>query len=191
MIRRIETAPIGTKQGAMSAQANTELEQSLQQQRVQILTSLRNRPATGRLVVNLSMDVSKWENTPADLQLRAGDTLVIPKRPNFVTVTGQVYNPIAISYVPGKDYSWYLRAGGGVTEFGSKKNIYILRADGSVVPIKHGWLTSNSTTVRMRPGDTVFVPEKIFGGSPIFQNILGVAQIITAATTPLALSGVL
>jgi protein involved in polysaccharide export with SLBB domain len=175
----------------MSAQATAELEQSLQQQRIQILTALRNRPASGRLVVNISGDISKWENTPADIQLRAGDTLVIPKRPNFVSVAGQVYNPIAISYVPGKDYSWYLRAGGGVTEFGSKKDIYVLRADGSVVPIKHSWLSGSSTSIRIRPGDTVFVPEKIFGGSPIFQNILGIAQIITAAATPLALSGAL
>jgi hypothetical protein len=143
------------------------------------------------MVINISSDISKWENTPADIQLRAGDTLVIPKRPNFVIVTGQVYNPIAISYVPGKDYSWYLRAAGGVTQFGNKKDIYILRADGSVVPTRHDWLSNNPTSLHMRPGDSVFVPERIYGGSAIFQNILGVAQIITAAATPLALSGAL
>lgn len=191
MIRRIETAPLEVKQGAMSAQATADLQQSLNQQRTEVLIALRNRPASGRLVVNISEDISKWENTPADIQLRAGDTLVIPKRPNFVSIAGQVYNPIAISYVPGKDYSWYLRGAGGVTEYGNKKDVYILRADGSVVPTKHGWLSSDTTSLRMRPGDTVFVPEKIFGGSPLFQNILGIAQIITAAATPLALSGVL
>jgi protein involved in polysaccharide export with SLBB domain len=191
MIRRIETAPLEVKQGAMSAQATADLQQSLNQQRTQVLIALRNRPASGRLVVNISGDISKWENTPADIQLRAGDTLVIPKRPNFVSVAGQVYNPIAISYVPGKDYSWYLRGAGGVTEYGNKKDVYILRADGSVVPTKRDWLSSNTASHRMRPGDTVFVPERIYGGSPIFQNILGIAQIITAAATPLALSGAL
>jgi hypothetical protein len=43
----------------------------------------------------------------------------------------------------------------------------------------------------MQPGDTIFVPEKIIGGSPVWQNILGMAQIMSAATLPLAIGGVL
>jgi len=189
MIRRVETAPIEVKQGAQTTQATADLQQSLQQQRTQILVALRNQPPAGRLVINISSDISKWENTPADILVRTGDTIFIPKQPNFIVVTGQVYNPIAISYVPGKDYSWYLRSAGGVTQYGNKKDIYILRADGSVVPTKHDWFGSNPTSVRMRPGDSVFVPEKIYGGSPIFQNILGIAQIATAAAIPIALAG--
>ena len=85
-------------------------------------------------MINISSDISRWENTPADIELRAGDTLLIPKRPDFVVVSGQVYNPVAISYVPGKDLSWYLRKSGGATPNGDKKQIYVLHADGSVVP---------------------------------------------------------
>jgi hypothetical protein len=43
--------------------------------------------------------------------------------------------------------------------------------------------------LKLRPGDTVFVPEKILGASPIWQNIIGMAQIMTAAALPLAISG--
>jgi protein involved in polysaccharide export with SLBB domain len=191
MIQRIETTPVDFKPGAMSEQAQSSMQQSLQQQRAQILTALRNRPASGRLVINISPDIGKWENTSADIEMRAGDTLVIPKRPNFVMVSGQVYNPTAISYVPGRDVGWYLRKAGGATPYGNKKYIYVLRADGSVVAHGNSWTGGNLMNLRLRPGDSVFVPEKIIGGSPVWQNILGMAQIMSAATLPLAISGVL
>jgi hypothetical protein len=74
---------------------------------------------------------------------------------------------------------------------GNKKDIYVLRADGSVVPRGHGWFNNNFMDLRMRPGDTIFVPEKIVGGSQVWQSILGGAQVISAAAIPLAVSGVL
>jgi protein involved in polysaccharide export with SLBB domain len=191
MIQRIETTPVSFRPGAMSTQDQTATQQSLQQQREQVLTALRSRPASGRLVISISPDISKWENTPADIEMRAGDTLVIPKRPNFVMVSGQVYNPTAISYVPGRELGWYLRKAGGATPSGKIKDIYVIRADGSAVPHEHGWMSGSLMSLKMRPGDTVFVPEKIMGASPVWQNILGMAQIMSASILPLAAGGVI
>jgi protein involved in polysaccharide export with SLBB domain len=193
MILRIESTPVAVNQGAMGTQGATEMQQSLQMQRQEVLTSLRNRPASGRLVINISTDISKWENTPADIELRAEDTLYIPKRPNFVIVSGQVYNPVAISYVPRRDLGWYLERAGGATRTGDKKHIYVLRADGSVIVPQEAesiWMGGSFRNFRMQPGDTIFVPEKIVGGSPVWQNIIGVAQIMSATALPLAIAGV-
>jgi protein involved in polysaccharide export with SLBB domain len=173
----------------MSTQDQANTQQSLQQQRDQVLTTLRSRPASGRMVITISEDISQWENTSADIELRAGDTLVIPKRPNFVMVSGQVYNPIAISYVPGRHVEWYLRKAGGATPSGNKKDIYVLRADGSIVPHGSIWTGNNLMNLRLRPGDSVFVPEKIIGGSQVWQNIMGAAQIMSAAALPIAMVG--
>jgi protein involved in polysaccharide export with SLBB domain len=189
MIQRIETTPISFKPGAMSTQDQATTQQSLQQQRDQVLTTLRSRPASGRMVINISEDISKWENTSADIELRAGDTLVIPKRPNFVMVSGQVYNPVAISYVPGRDVGWYLRKAGGATPYGNKKYIYVLRADGSIVPHGSIWTGNNLMNLRLRPGDSVFIPEKIVGGSQVWQNVMGAAQIMSTAALPIAIAG--
>jgi len=189
MIQRIETTPVSFKPGAMSTQDQATTQQSLQQQRDQVLTTLRSRPASGRMVINISEDISKWENTSADIELRAGDSLVIPKRPNFVMVSGQVYNPIAISYVPGRDVDWYLRKAGGATPYGNKKYIYVLRADGSIVPHGSIWTGNNLMNLRLRPGDSVFVPEKIVGGSQVWQNVMGAAQIMSTAALPIAIAG--
>jgi hypothetical protein len=43
--------------------------------------------------------------------------------------------------------------------------------------------------LKLRPGDTVFVPEKITGGSQVWQNILGMAQIMSSAALPIAIAG--
>jgi protein involved in polysaccharide export with SLBB domain len=191
MIQRIETTPINMKPVSATGQDQTA---ALQQQRDQVLTALRSHPASGRLVINISSDIGKWENTPADIELRAGDTLVIPKRPNFVMVSGQVYNATAISYVPGRDAGWYLRKAGGPTPYGNKKLIYVLRADGSVVVQREAetiWMGRNLMDLRMQPGDTIVVPEKIMGGSQIWQNIMGAAMIASTVASPLAFAGVL
>lgn len=189
MILRIETTPMQTKTPILQTASDTQ--QTMEAQRDEILKALRSRPANGRLVIDISSDISKWENTPADIQLRAGDALFIPKRPNFVMISGQVYNPVAISYVPRKDLQWYLEKSGGATRAGDKKHIYVLRADGSIiVPRKSGtiWMGGGFRDVRMEPGDTIFVPEKIIGGSPAWQNIIGASQIMSAVSIPLAVT---
>ena len=189
MIRQIEDTPAQVKQGAIGVETAANIQQSLNAQRQEILASLRSHPASGRLIINISSDVSRWANTPDDIEMRSGDTLFIPKRPNFVVVSGQVYNPAAISYVPGKDLIWYLRKAGGATPTGDKKQIYVLHADGSVVPRETNWISDNFMNLRLRPGDTIFVPERILGASTVWQNIAAVAQAMAAAALPIAIAG--
>jgi protein involved in polysaccharide export with SLBB domain len=191
MILRIESTPADVQQGVTNTQDQTGLAAALQLQRQQVLANLRNHPASGRMVINISEDMSKWENTSADVELRAGDTLVIPKRPSFVLVSGQVYNAVSISYFPGRDVGWYLAKAGGPTPSGDKKHIYVLRADGSVVAHGGGWDRGSVMNIRMRPGDTIYVPDKPIGGSQVWRNIIATAQVFTAAALPLAAAGTL
>ncbi len=93
---------------------------TLQQWRA-TLEQLENLPPDGRLVIHISRNIRRWANTPADLEIRAGDTLFIPKTPNYVMVNGQVYNPTAIAYRPGKSAGWYLRQAGGPTNMAGRK----------------------------------------------------------------------
>jgi len=189
LIRRIESTPITVKPGTDNEQSQQSTMQSMQSQRDQIVAQLRNQPASGRLVINISSDISQWENTPADIELRAGDVLSIPKRPNFVIISGEVYNPTAISFVPGKDAKWYLQKGGGSTTSGDKKRIFVLRADGSVVAHGSGWSSSSVMDVHMRPGDTIIVPEKIIGGSDVWKNIIAIAQIASSIALTAVVAG--
>ena len=118
IIRKIETTPSPVKVSETSG-ANQEL--AFEEQKKAMLTALRSQPATGRLVIRISTDISEWENTPYDLQLRAGDSLFIPKQPGFVMVTGQVSNNTALIYTPGKSVGSYLKQAGGPTRSADTK----------------------------------------------------------------------
>jgi protein involved in polysaccharide export with SLBB domain len=146
------------------------------------LDELESTPPAGRLVIHVSKDVRRWANTPADLEIRAGDTLFIPKTPNYVMVNGQVYNPTAITYRPGKSAGWYLRQAGGPTNMAGRKAVFVVRADGSVVGAKGSgeWFTGDVLSAELRPGDMVFVPEKAMGGPPLWKNTLQAAQLLSS-----------
>jgi protein involved in polysaccharide export with SLBB domain len=180
LIRRIESIKTEINPGVSNSQDAMSSFQAMQQQRQEILGSLKSHPASGRLVIKLGPDISKWENTPADVEMRAGDTVVIPKRPDFVLVNGQVFNASAITYTPGRTAGWYLRQAGGPTRTADKKSIFVIRANGSVVGEAHGLLRGNVLSVAVQPGDSIVVPEKITAGSQFWRNLLGSAQMLTS-----------
>lgn len=149
---------------------------------------LENTPPAGRLVIHISPDVKRWANTSADIQVRAGDTIVIPKRPGTVLVQGSVYNPTGVTYKPGKNAGWYLKQAGGPTEMANKKGIFVVRADGSVVGGPGGLLSGGVESAELRPGDMVVVPEQIYGFSTRFKTTMGVAQIAASVGEAIAIS---
>jgi protein involved in polysaccharide export with SLBB domain len=141
------------------------------------LEKLQSTPPSGRLVIHIANDVKRWANTSADIQVRAGDSLFIPKRPNIVTVDGSVYNPTAVAYRPGKSAEWYLRQAGGPTNFANKKAIFVIRGDGSVVAGSGGLFSGGVEHVALQAGDMVLVPEKGFSTNARWRTVLQAAQV--------------
>jgi protein involved in polysaccharide export with SLBB domain len=181
LIRQIETgsaaARLAPNLGGDSA-ANLQL---IQAQQDQVLSHLKSDPPSGRLVVHLSADIDSWSNTDADIELRRGDILTIPKRPGFVLVTGQVYNITALTFAPGKTAAWYLSHAGGTNTTANRKEIFIIRANGSVLGRNSGgWFDSNVLSTKLDPGDVVVVPQKIMGGSLFWKNLLTAAQLASS-----------
>ncbi|HEX5433864.1 MAG TPA: SLBB domain-containing protein [Candidatus Angelobacter sp.] len=152
---------------------------STSRQNQQLIDKLQEIPPSGRVVIHISADISKWEGTGADVEVRPGDSLLIPKRPNFVMVAGQVYNPTAITYSQGKHAGWYLRQAGGPTSVGNKKDVFVIRANGTVVGRGSGrWWSGNVMSTILQPGDTIYVPDKV-GGSALFRNLGQTVQILS------------
>jgi polysaccharide export outer membrane protein len=139
--------------------------------------NLQNTPSPGRLVVHISSDLKRWANTPADIQVRDGDTIYIPKKPSLVLVDGAVYNPTAITYKSGRSTGWYLGQAGGSTELGDKKAIFVIRADGSVVGGPGGMFGGGVQSAELLPGDMVVVPEKVYSFSTKFKTVLQAGQL--------------
>jgi protein involved in polysaccharide export with SLBB domain len=147
------------------------------------LDALSSNPPVGRVSIQISKDIDSWKNSARDIEVKADDTLVIPKRPGFVTVTGQVFNPTAISYRPGRSAKWYLSQAGGATQLANKKGIFVIRADGSVIGAKDSFLSGSSLGAELQPGDSVVVPEKALGGGVQWQNTLLVAQVASSVAS--------
>lgn len=141
---------------------------------------LETTPPVGRMVIHISNRTKAWVHTPADVQLRAGDSIYIPKRPNFVMVQGAVYNQTAITFRPGKSAAWYLHQAGGATSTGDKKNIFIIRADGTVAGGGKTLFNGGALEAAMLPGDMIMVPRKALGGGFKWRETLEVAQLVSA-----------
>jgi protein involved in polysaccharide export with SLBB domain len=149
------------------------------------LELLNSNPPLGRVTIRISSNVDHWKDTNADINVRAGDTLLIPKRPSFVMVTGQVFNPTAVSFRPGKSAKWYLSQSGGPTQLANKKAIFVIRADGSVIGSSSSAWAGDSMSRVLEPGDTLVVPERALGGGVQWQNVFLAAQ--TAASVASAI----
>jgi protein involved in polysaccharide export with SLBB domain len=182
LIRQIETTPAGAKLApSLSAQDDAATLQILVQQQKAVVERLRNQPAIGRLVIRINADIASWEGTPADIEMRRGDVLTIPKKPGFVLVSGQVYNASAITFVPGKTAGWYLKHAGGSTEGGNIKEALVIRANGLVVGRRSGeWYEPGVLETKLEPGDVVVVPQKVFGGSAALRNLFASAQVFSS-----------
>jgi protein involved in polysaccharide export with SLBB domain len=144
------------------------------------IDNLQNTPPVGRLVIHISSDIRKWANTSADIQVRAGDKIYIPKKAGMVLVDGSVYNPTGITFKPGKDAGWYLMQAGGPTTAADKKSIFVIRADGSVVGGPGGLFSGGVEHAELRPGDMVMVPEKNFYYGTKYKSTLQAAQLATS-----------
>jgi protein involved in polysaccharide export with SLBB domain len=193
LIRQLETTSAGAHVSpSLNLQEQTGALQLIVAQQKQVVATLKSQPPTGRLVIKISTDIASWENTAADIEMRAGDVLTVPKRPGFVLVSGQVYNAAAITFVPGKTANWYLRHAGGSTNMANSKEIFVIRANGSVVGRRSGeWYSEGVLDTQMEPGDVVVVPQKIVGGSMFWRNMLATAQVLSSVAITAHLAGVL
>jgi len=169
----IKSIPEQNQEDILAKQAAVEQYQAT-------LQKLQNAPPQGRMVVHISSNLKHWTNSSSDVQVRAGDTLYVPKRPGVVLVDGAVYNPTGITFKPGKSAGWFLNQAGGPTQTANKKGVFVIRADGSVAGGPGGLFGGGAESVAMQPGDMVVVPEKVFTISRAWQNTATAAQIVTA-----------
>jgi len=156
------------------------------------LQQLEATPPIGRVVIHLPSNVKSLDaltGTTADVQLRDGDELVIPKKANYVLVSGQVFNPTAVSYLPGRSAKWYLSQSGGLTQVADKSAVFVVRADGSVLSAKNnsGFWSGDPMSAVLKPGDSIVVPEKApkIGGRN-WSTILQAAQVASSAALTIA-----
>ena len=109
----------------------------------------------------------------AILFFNEGDSLIIPKKKEEVTIIGEVRKPVSVLYEPRLGLNSYLQKAGGYTDLSNKKAIYIVKANGDVIdPKRGGWLRRS----KISPGDTIVVP------LDISDPTLGVLPVLVQAS---------
>lgn len=152
----------------------------------ELIKKLKEAEPTGRMVINLS-EILTNPLSNSNVELRPGDYVIVKKRPDFVNVLGEVYNPTSLLVEKEKRVGHYLNIVGGITDNADKNQIYIVKANGSVISKKqegflglaswdsdeHRWDFGGFNSIKLDPGDTIIVPRKIvkFAWLRLTQNI--------------------
>ncbi|MBA3341161.1 MAG: SLBB domain-containing protein [Gemmatimonadaceae bacterium] len=121
------------------------------------VTFYRAKDSVGRIGIALP-DILRSPASRDNLQLQDGDSIFIPRFNAVVNVKGAVNSPVAVTYVPGKNLEYYVRAAGGITRLGDLRYAYVTQPNGKVEATSGKFIFRNNP--RPRPGSTVFVPPK-------------------------------
>lgn len=108
----------------------------------------------------------------ADIVLRDGDVISIPKYNGSVRVMGTVLYPNSVTYKEGKRLRYYIDAAGGFGNRARRKRTFVIYMNGMV---------KSGLSARVRPGCVVIVPAKSPAQPLRWAEIAG--MISTSATT--------
>jgi protein involved in polysaccharide export with SLBB domain len=140
----------------------------------QLLEKMKTAEPSGRMVVYLDRVLSQPQSD-FDFKLQPGDRLVVGKTPDFVNVLGEVHNPTAMMVLRGRKVSYYLDQVGGPTDDADHAQVYLVKANGTVISKRQEglfgitswdqdrkrWTAGGFASLRIDPGDTVIVPKKV------------------------------
>lgn len=145
-----------------------------------LIQTLATAEAPGRMVVEADPRVLELR-PDLDTILDAGDSVFVPKRPNFVLALGDVNNPGALQFVDGKSARTYIAEAGGMLSTADDDRVFMVLPNGSAQPVSSGGWSSGSATPP--PGTTIIVPKNI---DPLYR--LSVFRDITTIIAQLATS---
>tara|TARA_R110002096_G_scaffold416576_3_gene619719 strand:- start:162632 stop:165415 length:2784 start_codon:yes stop_codon:yes gene_type:complete len=147
--KRLQSAMVSA-----SVKKNVDANGAIALQRM--VNGMADQEFIGRVVIEsdpvvLGLDPSK------DSVLEAGDSLFMPKRPNFIVTVGDVLNPSALQFVPGKGVGSYLEEVGGFTRAADEDRVFVVYPNGVAKPISlASW--GGDRNLSIPPGSAIVVP---------------------------------
>ena len=173
---QVSTSAINSANSAISAQDSAALA-AAQQQNQNVIRSLRQAKATGRIVLSFPPGSHSVSDLP-DMPLEDGDEFIVPRVPSTVAVDGAVYNQNSFVYDPAKRLGDYVHLAGGANRDADKGRAFVIRASGAVVSKQYSSSLRGHSfdSLRLYPGDTVVIPLNLNKGKAL-RLIVDIAQI--------------
>jgi protein involved in polysaccharide export with SLBB domain len=137
----------------------------------EFLEKLRVKEPDGRVVLDLSPTDTVL---PVNLPVENSDRIVVPPRVDTIGVFGAVYRPSSflLDRTGRRRVRDFVEQAGGTIRGADNGNIFVVRANGSVLTKKRGALNA-----QVLPGDTVFVPVRSRSSS-LFAKIRDISQMV-------------
>ena len=119
---------------------------------------IKNSQPSGRVVVDL-----EGTSTYSSVNIREGDTLLVPEKTNNVYVYGEVSSEGAVMYSPNEDVEHFISKSGGLKRFADTESIYILHPNGETEKYskRKNLFANQPQTINLYPGSIIFVPKKL------------------------------
>ena len=86
-----------------------------------------------------------------DIELNAGDRLIVPTFNHTIKISGDVMRPNTVAYKAGKNYKYYIEQSGGFGSRAKKRKAYIIYQNGTM---------AKATKGKIEPGCEIIVPSK-------------------------------
>jgi protein involved in polysaccharide export with SLBB domain len=144
-----------------------------------LIKRLREFEPVGRQVVEVDLLTLKTDPLK-NLQVRDGDKLYIPKRPDSVSVMGEVLNPSTLRFEPSTSIQDYILKSGGMKQEADDSRIFVILPNGEGTVAKRKFFSKGNAIL---PGSTIIVPR-----SARPYDAIKLTQIITPILADLATS---
>ena len=145
----------------------------------QLITRLRTEEPVGRMVIDI--DTLKLKTDPfANFLVQGGDKLHLPKRPNYISIVGEVLNSTTVGFSPEYSVKNYIEQAGGLNDSADPNKIFVIYPDGRSRLVKSSLFRSN---INLLPGSTIVISRD---SRPF--DIINLTQIVTPILADLATS---
>lgn len=129
-------------------------------------------------VYSVGIDLEKALANPGstyDIVLREGDVINIPELLSTVKISGDVMYANTVTYIPGKNYKYYIDQAGGFGKEARKKQCYIVYMNGEVARLKG--------KTNIEPGSQIIVPTKSNLDKTDWAQIMSISSMVASLAT--------
>jgi polysaccharide export outer membrane protein len=135
------------------------------------------RPGEGRVLLDMTRIVKRHDRKE-DIAVMDGDRVHFPRIPETIQVTGAVFQPGSIKFLPGKKPGYYIGKCGGYLDDADPGGVRVVQADGSVGRLRSWW-----PDPEVRAGALVDVPLRtpsVTDWGNVFRDVTGtLASLVT------------
>lgn len=139
----------------------------------------RLRQYRGMMLVNFN-NVINSGTSESNILLRPWDSIFVPRKVEYITVTGRVAKPGRILYKSGMSIKSYIEKCGGFVSTADASKIFILRPNGESVEY--------DDNIILKPQDEIMVPEISESNRAFYDAMTVLTQIITIIAVVIGLT---